>query len=124
MTDISLKSSNIFNTSIAIEVDDYMLIDLDNNKFKVFIDQGTSIMEAGSPDLPQLSTSIIIPDKSKMIINVSNSEYVDYNNVALMPVINGDQIILRRIFPETKEIEPNSYLGKVSLVRVIMVTAH
>ncbi len=85
LTDISLKSSNIFNTSIAIEVDDYMLIDLDNNKFKVFIDQGTSIMEAGSPDLPQLSTSIIIPDKSKMIINVSNSEYVDYNNVNIAP---------------------------------------
>ena len=84
---VDLLSSNIYNTSLRIEVEDYMLLNLDNssNKFKVFIDGGTSIMDLGSPDLPQLSTSIIIPDDTKMEVAITNVEYEDYLNVYIAP---------------------------------------
>ena len=72
---------------MSLSVNDYLLLDVDkiNNRYKVYIDQGTSIMEKGSPDLPKISSSIIIPDKSKMKIIVSNSEYEEYLNVNIAP---------------------------------------
>ena len=84
---VDLLSSNIYDTSLRIEVEDYILLNLDNssNKFKVFIDGGTSIMDLGSPDLPQLSTSIIIPDDTKMEVAITNVEYEDYLNVYIAP---------------------------------------
>ena len=84
---VDLLSSDIYNTSLRIEVEDYMLLNLDSssNKFKVFIDRGTSIMDLGSPDLPQLSTSIIIPDDTKMEVAITNVEYEDYLNVYIAP---------------------------------------
>ena len=84
---VDLLSSDIYSTSLRIEVEDYMLLNLDNssNKFKVFIDGGTSIMDLGSPDLPRLSTSIIIPDDMKMEVAITNVEYEDYLNVYIAP---------------------------------------
>ena len=85
--EISLLSSDIYNTSLRVEVSDYMLLNLDesSNKFKVFIDDGSSIMDLGSPDLPKLSTSIIIPDNMKMNVVVTDAEYQDYSNVYIAP---------------------------------------
>ena len=84
---LNLVSSDINTTSMSLSVNDYLLLDVDkiNNRYKVYIDKGTSIMEKGSPDLPKISSSIIIPDKSKMKINVSNSEYEEYLNVNIAP---------------------------------------
>ena len=84
---LNLVSSDINTTSMSLSVNDYLLLDVDkiNNRYKVYIDQGTSIMEKGSPDLPKISSSIIIPDKSKMKIIVSNSEYEEYLNVNIAP---------------------------------------
>ena len=84
---IELISSSIYETSLETTVQEYMIVPLDDTgtKFKVFIDQGASIMEMGNPDIPKLSTSIIIPDNMEMEVNVTNYEYTEYSNVYLAP---------------------------------------
>ena len=67
-TEIKLISSNISKTSLKVEVEDYLLIPTENGKFKIYIDKGTSLINEGSPDIPKLSTSIIIPDQGNMKI--------------------------------------------------------
>ena len=84
-SNVSLVSSNIYETTLEISVDDFLLIPIENNKYKVFIDNGKSIIELGSPDLPKLTTSIIIPDNAKMGIDVLNSEFIEYENVVIAP---------------------------------------
>ena len=87
LSKVNLLSSDIYNTSLAAQVEDYMLLNVNssNSEFKVFIDQGASIMEKGSPDLPQLSTSIIVPDNMKMKINIVDVEYDEYSNINIAP---------------------------------------
>ena len=87
LSKVNLLSSDIYSTSLSIQVDDYMLLNVNglNSEFKVFIDDGASIMEEGSPDLPQLSTSIIVPDNMKMKINIVNVEYDEYSNINIAP---------------------------------------
>jgi hypothetical protein len=46
-------------------------------------DKGKSLIESGSPDIPKLTTSIIIPDDAQMGIDILNSEYIDYANIEL-----------------------------------------
>ena len=43
------------------------------------------IMEKGAPDLVKLATSIIIPDKGKMKVNVIDSNYVEIDHVRIAP---------------------------------------
>ena len=83
-TKIELLSSTINETSLEATVGDYLLIPTDENKkFKVYIDKGTSLIDEGSPDIPKLSTSIIIPDAGNMEIEIIDSEYTEYDNVDL-----------------------------------------
>ena len=87
LSKINLLSSDIYRTSLSVEVEDYMLLNVNspNNEFKVFIDNGSSILEKGSPDLPQLSTSIIVPDNMGMKINIINVEYDEYTDISIAP---------------------------------------
>ena len=74
-TRIDLISSDIYNTNLLAEVENYSIIELENNKHKVIIDNGTPIIELGSPNLPKIATSIIIPDNGNMSISIINAEY-------------------------------------------------
>ena len=42
-------------------------------------------MELGYPDLPKVSSSIIIPDDKKMSFNIIRSEFTDYENINVVP---------------------------------------
>ena len=79
-SNIELQYSNIYKTTLDVSVDDFLLIPTDNDKFKVYIDQGKSIIDLGSPDIPKLTTSIIIPDDLKMEVTIIESDYVEYSN--------------------------------------------
>ncbi len=81
--EIELIYSDISKTSLKVKVDDYLLIPTENKKFKVYIDKGTSLISQGSPDVPKLSTSIIIPDQGNMKIKIIDSEYIEYSDVDL-----------------------------------------
>ncbi|MFY9310619.1 MAG: C25 family cysteine peptidase [Bacteroidia bacterium] len=51
----------------------------------ISLDKGTPLMIAGAPDLPKLTSSLIIPDKGEMQFNVVSSEYYDMLNVSVAP---------------------------------------
>ena len=46
---------------------------------------GTSILEAGSPDLDKWTSSIIIPDEGTTSIEIISSNYHEYSNVSVAP---------------------------------------
>ena len=84
-TRIDLISSDIYNTNLLSKVENYSIIELENNKHKVMIDNGTPIIELGSPDLPKITTSIIIPDNGNMSISIINVEYEEVQNIKIAP---------------------------------------
>lgn len=48
-------------------------------------DQGTPILKQGAPDLPKLTTSIIIPDHANTSVTIVSSTYADYSNIEIAP---------------------------------------
>ncbi len=46
---------------------------------------GTPLLEAGMPDLPKYTTSLIIPDKKEMGTLIISSKYKDYENIEIAP---------------------------------------
>lgn len=49
------------------------------------VDDGSPILKAGAPDLPKLTSSIIIPDHANTSITVVSSSYIDYHNIEIAP---------------------------------------
>jgi len=47
--------------------------------------KGVSVMEKGAPDVLKFVSSVIIPDKAKMEVVVTNSTYTEYANVLMAP---------------------------------------
>ena len=85
---IDLISSDIENSKIKFELSGFSLDPVMVNQeqyYKVKFPQSASIMELGYPDLPKVSSSIIIPDDKKMSINIIRSEFTDYENINVVP---------------------------------------
>ena len=55
------------------------------NAVIVMTDQGTPVLNAGFPDLPKLTASIIVPDDKSMSVTVTESKYTDYENIMIAP---------------------------------------
>ena len=71
--EVELISSDINTTKIKFTMDGFHLIPSEDPKlisYKVRSENGASMLEKGAPDLHNISKSIIIPDRSKMVINI------------------------------------------------------
>ncbi|MGB3074797.1 MAG: C25 family cysteine peptidase [Chitinophagales bacterium] len=55
------------------------------NAVVIKVDAGTPMLQKDFPDLPKLTTSIIIPDDKNMQVTVSSSSYTDFENVKVAP---------------------------------------
>ena len=85
---ISLENVSGSTTTIKISLDGYYSNDIDLNgetATKIFIDGGASILKEGFPDLPSISRSLIIPDESNMSIRVIDQEYIEIENIDIIP---------------------------------------
>jgi len=84
---IELDYSNIYTTTLTMDLEHFDLYEIEgsNGKYKINIDQGTSILEFGMPDLPKISTSIIIPDQSNMELIIESVDYEDYEDISIAP---------------------------------------
>ena len=82
---INLVNSDIYITKLKFELEGYDLEEIENGLYKVNIDKGSPILEKGSPDLPKLNTSIIIPDDKEMSIYVSDLDYTEIFNIDIIP---------------------------------------
>ncbi len=43
------------------------------------------MLEKGNPELPYVTTSLMIPDRANMVVKVLSSEYTDYENILVAP---------------------------------------
>ena len=85
---IELISSDINKTEIKFIMDGFHLIPSGDPKslnYKVQSENGASILKKDYPDLHNFSKSIIIPDNSKMSVNVISYKYHDYENINVIP---------------------------------------
>ena len=85
---VSLVSSDIDNSTILFELSGYsmnsVLID-DVEYFNIQFPTSASILEEGKPNLPKYSSSIIIPDRKNMNIEIISRDFIDYENINIAP---------------------------------------
>ena len=85
---ISLISSDIEHSRVHFTLSGFNLREvMTSNGLStiVEIEKGSPMQEAGSPDLPKLTTSIVIPDNAEMGIRVIASSYQDFPGVDIAP---------------------------------------
>ena len=82
---INLISSNISKTILEITVDGYTINEVLEDQYNIKIDKGSPILLEGAPDLPRLNTSIIIPDQENMSIKVIDSDYIELEDINIIP---------------------------------------
>ena len=66
--------------------------------YVVSVGEGTPILETGAPDLPKLTSMLVIPDQAEMNIRVVSSVYRDYENISIAP---SKGVLTRDIDPAT-----------------------
>ena len=63
---------------ISFDLGGYFVEDLANGKNKITFPGGVPNLEVGTPDLPKMAQSIIIPDLAHMELSIVESEFVEY----------------------------------------------
>jgi hypothetical protein len=87
-SNIELISSNENESVIKVTINHCNFNDVNTNFGQaqtISIENGTPILKQGAPDLPKLTTSLIIPNNQGMEVLSSVVSYTDYNNVEIAP---------------------------------------
>jgi len=85
---IKLVSSTLDRSVVHVSLDGFTLQPIQTpaaEAFSVTVGKATPIQEAGTPDLPKLTLSLIIPDHAEMGVRVVSSSYKDYPDIAIAP---------------------------------------
>src|SRR5664280_1179711 len=85
---ISLISSDIEHSRVHFTLSGFNLREvLTSNGPASIVDitKGSPMQEAGSPDLPKLTTSLVIPDGAEMGAQVIASSYQDFTGMNIAP---------------------------------------
>ena len=85
---IELISSTENESVISVTVSHCTFNDVNTNLGQaqtISIENGTPILKAGAPDLPKMTTSLIIPNNTGMEVLTSVLSYTDYPNVSIAP---------------------------------------
>lgn len=116
---ITLVSSDIETSTVSVQIEGYSLSTVQTPKGPaqiVSVGNSTPILKVGAPDLPKLTTSLIIPDLALMDVTVISSNYIDYEGVivapskgefsrqvnpSLVPYTWGNEYQTNRFFPES-----------------------
>ena len=98
---ISLVSSDLVQSRVQFTVAGFNLHDVMTPKgpaYSLDIKKGSPIEIAGAPDLPKLTTSLVIPDNAEMEAVVVSSSYKDFPGMDIAP---SKGVITRDIDPAT-----------------------
>lgn len=85
---INLVSSTIDNSVVHFSFKGYYLNPVATaveNSVIVSLEGATPILRKGAPDLPKLTTSLIIPNLAEMEAHIISSQYTDYQNIVIAP---------------------------------------
>jgi hypothetical protein len=86
--DVFVEESSRTRTVVRFEVGafDQEVVDINGNSYnKISIDREGILLNAGEPQLPRLSRSLIIPDDANMAIKVLDAKYIDIPNTQVAP---------------------------------------
>lgn len=87
-TSYTINANNAGSTEISVETGSLqqVAVSTDAGKaIKIKMDKGSALLQKGSPDLPKLSFSILIPHQKNSAIEVVASHYTDYQSVEIAP---------------------------------------
>jgi hypothetical protein len=85
---VSFISGNIQSSNLQLKTGGYtsQTVQTPNGPAQVIsVDEATPILIAGDPDLPKVTASLIIPDNAHMGIQITNSDFVEYQNIEIAP---------------------------------------
>ena len=85
---IELLSSDINTSVINVSIDGFYLntVETPNGEsYVINLEEGTPILQGGSPDLPKLTTSLIIPDMAEMTLEVLSSSFKEFKGYEIAP---------------------------------------
>jgi PKD repeat protein len=97
----TLSFSNIDRSVVHFSIDGFSLKEVQTPRGAAYIintGKSTPILTAGAPDLPKLTTSLIIPDMAEMGVKVVSSAFKDYENMEIAP---SKGVIMRDVDPST-----------------------
>lgn len=81
-------SGDEYNSQIKFTIGDVITksVTTQNGTANVIsLKDGTPILEAGYPDLPKMTSSIIVPNDQNMQVQVAYAQYIDYPNIEIAP---------------------------------------
>ncbi len=85
---IDLVYSDINKSVLKFTVDQFSLLPIETmygKEWVVKINDATQILEKGSPDLPKLTSSVIIPDKARMEVKIVSTSFKEYTGHSIAP---------------------------------------
>lgn len=86
--DVRLVQSDVKNSSIRFSLDGFLETAVETPQGRevvISVDEGVQILEKGKPDLPKFVSNLIIPDLSKMEVNVTSVKYKEFSGIKLAP---------------------------------------
>ena len=98
---IKLISSTIGKSTVQFSLDGFNLREVQTSNgpaYCVEVEHSTPVLEAGSPDLPKMTVSLVIPDQAGMSLRIVSANYKDYPNMMIAP---SKGVIMRDIDPST-----------------------
>jgi gingipain R len=87
-TSYEILENNTNTTIIAVQVGELMRSEVNTPKgksLKVNIPQATALLQKGTPDVPKLNFSVVIPNQKNSSIEIIESNFVEYSNIDLAP---------------------------------------
>ena len=84
----TLESSDISQSVINLTLNGFWKTEVETsrgNAWLIELGNGVRNLQKGAPDLPYVSTSLIIPDLAKMKVEVISSEYKEFSHVLIAP---------------------------------------
>jgi peptidase C25-like protein/type IX secretion system substrate protein len=108
---ITLLKSNISSSTLKFSLEGFWKKEVETINGKAWlisVKDGVSMLQKGAPDLPLFSTSLIIPDLSKMDINIVSSKFTEFNDITIAPSKGN---LLRTTNPNTIPYEYGKIYG-------------
>ena len=84
----TLVKSTIDQSTLTFTLGGFYLNEVETprgNSFIPTVEEGSFMLEAGAPDLPKLTSTLIIPDLAGMNVRIVSSRYQDYPNMEIAP---------------------------------------
>lgn len=85
---LTLVSGNAQSSTIQLNVEGYNTTTVqtpNGSAQKLSLENATFMLNAGAPELPKITASLVIPDHAEMEVNIDQSSYVDFPNVDIAP---------------------------------------